>query len=292
MRAFVVVFVLVVVALVACAARLGSERVAEGTAPGLVPVLFGGGLHGGTPNPDPRSTACAGGPADATPFALYVLALSWAPDFCCKNPEREECQELGTGYGGSHLTLHGLWPTYDDREAAEHGYDWPELCGDCSRCRRGSPACSPDRSVLPDGMAKYGPGYVTDHDFLTGHEWAHHGACSGLSPAAFFGEALAAMLRLPGAGTPDPVRANAGGSVPLRELEAALEPRGAVLLGCDAECYLTQVAYCLGRDAGGAPAGLTACPRSARGEGGNDNGCVVQGCSMVRLRKAGDTCGE
>ena len=47
------------------------------------------------------------------------------------------------------------------------------------------------------------------------------------------------------------------------ELEAALRPQGTVLLGCDAECYLTQVAFCLGRDASGAPTGPTACPRSA-----------------------------
>jgi ribonuclease T2 len=279
-------------ALVACGVLRGSDRVREARAPALVPVSFGGGLRGGTPNADPGSAACAGGPADATPFALYVLALTWAPDFCCKHPEREQCRGLGERYAGGHLTLHGLWPTYDDREAEEHGYDWPELCGDCARCRRGSPSCSPDPSTLPDGMATYGPGYVTDHDFLAGHEWPRHGACTGLSPAGFFGAALGAMLRLPGAGTPDLIRANAGGSVSLRELEAALRPRGTVLLGCDAECYLTQVAFCLGRDASGAPAGPTACPRSALVEGGDDNGCVAQGCSMVRVRKAGDTCGE
>ncbi len=182
-----------------------------------------------------------GGPAAGTDSGLYVLALSWTPDFCCKNPDREECGDLGGSYGGSHFTLHGLWPTYDDRESAAHGYAWPEFCGDCSQCKHPSPSCRPDPATLPDAMRQYGPGYVTDHHFLAGHEWPRHGACTGLSPAGYFLSALGAMLRLPGAGTPGVVSDNAGGAVRLRDLEAAFAPAGTVLLGCDEACNLTQV---------------------------------------------------
>src|SRR5262245_28796457 len=42
-------------------------------------------------------------PTSATPvagstFGLYVLALSWAPSFCCTHRDKEECRGLADAY--------------------------------------------------------------------------------------------------------------------------------------------------------------------------------------------------
>ena len=46
-----------------------------------------------------------------------MVALSWAPSFCCTHPDKEECAGLRDAFAGTHLTLHGLWPNYTDVEA-------------------------------------------------------------------------------------------------------------------------------------------------------------------------------
>ena len=46
------------------------------------------------------------------------------------------------------------------------------------------------------------------------HEWVKHGTCSGLSPDAYFAEALNALRFLPGdRGTPALISGNVGGEV-------------------------------------------------------------------------------
>ncbi len=62
MRAFLVVSVLLLMDCRAPPALDGSAAApAAAVATALAPVAFGGGLRGGTPNPDARSAACAGG---------------------------------------------------------------------------------------------------------------------------------------------------------------------------------------------------------------------------------------
>lgn len=92
-------------------------------------------------------------------FDLYVLAMSWSPDYCAKNGERDQqqCKE-GKKLG---FVLHGLWPQY------QKGY--PANC---------------TTEVLPDGVKQEFPNLFPSAK-LYNHEWKKHGTCSGLTPKQY-----------------------------------------------------------------------------------------------------------
>lgn len=229
------------------------------------------------------------GVAGAPSFSLYLLALSWAPNFCCGHEGRSQCDGLGGSFGADHLTIHGLWPNYSDAESARAGADYPVYCGRFSACRGdGGPSfCRPDPATIPPGMSKYGPGYVTDDDFLANHEWPKHGSCSGLEPGAFFAAAIKSLLALPGdSGTPELLRHRAGGDVALAELRDSFGAPASVVLSCDQDCNLKQVGICLAHDAGGSPTAPVACPGKVTASD-YDNGCVTHRCGRIRIQKAG-----
>jgi ribonuclease T2 len=224
----------------------------------------------------------------ASAFGLYVLALSWAPSFCCAHAGKEECAGLDAAFAGTHLTLHGLWPNYTDDEARAHGDAYPQFCGEYASCQSGDGdrKCRPDPSSLPDEMKTLGPGYVGDHDFLADHEWPKHGSCTNLAAADYFRSALNAMKSLPGEGTPNAVRSSIGGDIALADLEGAFGvPKGSVLLSCDARCRLQQVSFCLAHDVNNRPTTPTACPANTT-KAQYDNGCVTRGCQRVAIPTA------
>jgi len=219
-------------------------------------------------------------------FGLYVLALSWAPTFCCGHPDKEECARLADAYAGTHLTLHGLWPNYRDDEA--RGRDtYPQFCGDYARCRNHHDrSCAPDPATLPEEMRELAPGYVGDHDFLADHEWPKHGSCTGLDAASYFRAALAAMRALPGKGTPEKLSTAIGHDLEVEALAGAFGvPRESVLLGCEADCRLTQVSVCLAHEPTGAGKPV-ACPENTT-RSTYDNGCITRGCTRVTIPAAG-----
>lgn len=91
-------------------------------------------------------------------FDYYVLALSWAPDYCSANPnDSQECAP-GRKYA---FVLHGLWPQYTS------GY--PSNCSS---------------EPLPDSVKAQFPNLYPNDKLFT-HEWSKHGTCSGLSPIAY-----------------------------------------------------------------------------------------------------------
>jgi ribonuclease T2 len=111
-------------------------------------------------------------PPSTAKFDYYVLALSWAPDYCSANPgDSQECS-LGRKYA---FVLHGLWPQYNK------GY--PSNCG--------------SESLPASVKAKFPHLYPSDK--LFDHEWSKHGACSGLSPTDYLTLAgqLKAQLQVP-----------------------------------------------------------------------------------------------
>jgi ribonuclease T2 len=247
-----------------------------------------------TPNEEPKpKTQAPVAPTAAKPdtsFGLYVLALSWAPSFCCAHPSKEECSDLEGAFAGTHLTLHGLWPNYTDDEAKKHdGETYPQFCGDFARCKnkKNDKTCFPDPATLPEEMRMLGPGYVGDHDFLADHEWPKHGSCTNLAAGDYFKDALAAMKALPGEGTPDALRsAITDGGVALADLEKSFGvPKESVLLSCDPKCRLQQVSFCLAHDAKNVPTKPIACPVNAT-KAQYDNGCVTQGCTTVTVPAA------
>lgn len=95
-------------------------------------------------------------------FDYYLLALSWAPEYCAthQNDNSSECRSGNkTGF-----VLHGLWPQSNTRQP-------PLNCG----------SASPVASDIVRRMRQYFPS-----NGLIQHEWATHGTCSGLSAADYF----------------------------------------------------------------------------------------------------------
>jgi ribonuclease T2 len=113
-----------------------------------------------TPTPkagSPKSTKTGPSPTDFGDFDYFVLALSWAPDFCASNDDPQECA-LGKQLG---FVLHGLWPQYNS----------------------GYPSSCTNQKLPAEVKAQFSGLYPNDK--LFSHEWEKHGTCSGLTPAAY-----------------------------------------------------------------------------------------------------------
>lgn len=112
-------------------------------------------------------------------FDFYVLALSWSPGFCeTRGAERGSPQcDVGRKLG---FVVHGLWPQY------ERGY--PRRCE----------GRNPPRAALEEAADVY------PDQGLARHEWRMHGACSGLSPGAYFRSVRQARDKV---AIPDPLKA-------------------------------------------------------------------------------------
>lgn len=136
--------------------------------PKPAPCVLDECLNGGA-KPTPQQPAVPTAPAQMQAaiapgeFDFYLLTLSWSPGFCDLGGERkapDQC-DAGVGFG---FVVHGLWPQY------RHGY--PQDCDGGGRPISRA-ALELTHGVFPDeGLARY--------------EWRKHGACTGLSPDAFF----------------------------------------------------------------------------------------------------------
>lgn len=102
----------------------------------------------------PASQKTALAPANFGDFDYFVLALSWAPDFCSANNDPQECA-IGRKLG---FVLHGLWPQFN--------VGYPSTCTNVKL-----PADV--RALFTD---------IYPNDSLIVHEWEKHGTCSGLKP--------------------------------------------------------------------------------------------------------------
>lgn len=158
-------------------------------------------------------------------FDYYLLALSYAPDFCAQPGGNKNARECADGRRVGFV-VHGLWPH------SELGRG-PERCG---------PA-SPVAHNLVRLMLNYMP-----TEGLIQHEWRNHGTCSGVSAAEYF-----AMVRKArdAVKIPDDLRQ------PGRELrlsEAAIEarfaaanptfPSGAFRVSCYRDEELQEARVC------------------------------------------------
>ena len=262
----------------------------------------------------PQATACncfspnpsaTDGWVCATPrFGAYLLALTWAPNFCPGHPDKEQCEKLPGSFGATHLTLHGLWPQFNDAEAEQQQCTYPAYCGGLCECRSGAaPAkCFPDPATIPDTMGTYGPGFVTDNFFLANHEWTKHGSCTGMDSRSYFSSTIEALLSLPGdQGTPALLTDNVGKSVALDALRSAFQESGSVVFRCDDRCNLAEVGVCFGVGAQGKPTTRIPCPRNVTDS--SSNSCMGSGsqprCPTVKVQAVKDdgptppaTCGQ
>jgi ribonuclease T2 len=235
-----------------------------------------------------EKTTSGGGPGEAAKFSIYMLALTWAPNFCLTHSEKQQCQTMPGSFAADHLTIHGLWPNYNDKEAAQQGHPYPDFCPPYNVCKKEEPEmCLPDHASIPPKMKTYGPGYVTDKYFLADHEWPKHGSCTGLTSQVYFQEAVDTLLALPGdQGTPAKLAGTIGKTIKATDLRDSFEHPESVVLSCDDKCNLSQVGICLANGSDGQPKGRIACPKNVT-TAKYDNGCFVKNrCKNITVQAA------
>jgi ribonuclease T2 len=110
--------------------------------------------------------------AEAGDFDYYLLSL--APSFCALSPAnraKDGCQTLTEAdFRQTPLTVHGLWPN----RARVSVNRQPQDCA--------GPPLDTLSATVQDQLKRYMPGGPG----LAQYEWRKHGACSGLSPEAYF----------------------------------------------------------------------------------------------------------
>jgi len=217
-------------------------------------------------------------------FGLYLLAMTWAPNFCCAHAKDAQCSALADSFAATHLTLHGLWPNYTDEQQRGKPRAWPQYCGAFGHCETAEDAsCAPGVAV-PGELALLAPAY---RGSLATHEWSKHGSCTSLSPAEYFDAELAAIRAIPGEATPEALHAAVGHDIARDELLRAFGvPPDSVALGCDPHCRLTQVGFCFAHDARDRPTTPIACTANIQ-TSDYDNGCAVRHCERVAVQAAG-----
>lgn len=128
--------------------------------------------------PDPRVEGpTPREPRRVLPIGSYTLAISWSPQFCKGAGDRPSARLQCRGGNDFGFTLHGLWP--DGR-----GKTWPQYC----RAASALPAAVIRRNLC-----------ATPSVQLLQHEYAKHGTCMGVPPAAYFDRStrLYGRLRYP-----------------------------------------------------------------------------------------------
>ncbi|MCP3728972.1 ribonuclease T2 [Sphingomonas sp. MG17] len=141
----------------------------------IAPPASAQALRCAVPRDVPDATGTEQGVRRIVPVSGYTLALSWSPGFCRQSGRRSRFQCGGGNRFG--FVLHGLWP--DGR-----GRQWPQYC---------APAPRIPRAVVRQTLC------AMPSPQLQWHQYARHGSCSGLDPAAYFARArsLYAQLRYP-----------------------------------------------------------------------------------------------
>jgi ribonuclease T2 len=183
-------------------------------------------------------------PAPAAEFSYYMLALSYTPEVCYHAGAKKLSAQCGPG--GKAFVVRGLLPQNDDGRGPEH--------------------CGPTRPLGADvvrSMLSYLPG-----ESLIRQEWAAHGACSGLTPAAYFAavrrlrDSISIPQRL--AAAPRPIVLSPD------ELETEFQranpgiSRDGIRLACYADGGLEEVRICFDKNLNAHPCtGASECTRGA-----------------------------
>jgi hypothetical protein len=185
-------------------------------------------------------------------FDVYLLAQTWAPQFCCSNKER--CTTVPWAFSAKHLSLHGLWPGYKSG-------GFPESCK--AKAQLLSEAMPREYIDLAPAFTRWNmERHRAEVGDLARHEWKKHGTCTGLLPETYWTEALRAMTALPGeGGTPGIISGNVGGTVPNHQLRAAYHKQVAVRTDKQCRCEPSaRAALHAWSSSVGFQAWFTACP--------------------------------
>ena len=124
------------------------------------------------PRPDLPS---ASQPQRVLPIGGYTLAITWAPQYCRQNGNRDSARFQCGSDNRFGFTLHGLWPD-------GIGKDWPQYC-------KATPLLP--RAVIAAHLC------ATPSAQLMQHEWAKHGTCmAGYTPARYFRQSTTLYRKL------------------------------------------------------------------------------------------------
>jgi ribonuclease T2 len=173
---------------------------------------------------EPARTATA---SPSSNFDYYLLALSWAPEFCAVHDDTASSSECDPRHH-SGLVVHGLWPQNNDGT-------YPQNC---------APARPVAEQTVQHMLA------VMPARGLIQHEWATHGTCSGLAAQDYFAAVEKAFnaLQVPSEYRAPPQTISASPSdIEQKFAEANHAPRGAFRVSCS-KGEFTALQVCLTPD--------------------------------------------
>ena len=188
-------------------------------------------------------TGQGGGERRVMPVTSYTLALSWSPGFC-----RQSGRHAGFQCGANNrfgFVLHGLWP--DGRNG-----QWPQYCARAQTIP--AEVVRQTLCVMPSAQLQW-------------QQYAKHGTCSGMAPAAYFSRArsLYQSIRYPNmtALSRHPNLTAAGLAAAFARANAGMSPASIrIMAGRDG--WLDEVRLCFDTSFR-----QRACPSGARGVGGS-----------------------
>lgn len=258
--------------------------------------------------------------AEPASYERYVLALYWQPewtyDACARTSGQLPASAAlvaatdnlaADAYALNRLSLHGLWPEYDD---AQRGFAWPEFCDspafNYSSCTpRARPIAPPIEELetpctqlsaetrhefnVSERWQSHAMGYAW-REGMAAHEWARHGSCMGGSQRDYFRRSHELLVSVEGGDGAGLVRrAAADGNCSTQELRLAFASDTGALptLRCERSCHLSEVWLGM-RALQVAPNFIV--PSMAHGQGvplsnASIDTCIVHGCDRVRLRR-------
>lgn len=246
---------------------IGSRNSNKLTSAHAVPALFAKFVQGAASTAAAKATnglmGWASGDSDQTvsgapgSFDTYLLAVSWAPRFCCTNVKQCKAESMD---GETDLSVHGLWPAYSAADA--RGRTYPQFCS-------------------PPGKDAAGL------DGREAHEYKKHGTCTSLGLDRYFAEESRVAEGEEYDGLRDLLAEAASSKEPLSlgEVLAALggERRAAIMT--DKFCRLAEITTCYRKAKDGSVGERIDCPDHILGS--NRNAAVLEGCQAVHLDPAG-----
>lgn len=178
------------------------------------------------PAPKEMPTTGATGGVSST-FDYYLLALSWAPEFCAAHAGDATSSECDPRHHFG-LVVHGLWPQNNDGT-------YPENC---------APAHPVAEQTVQHMLA------VMPARGLIQHEWATHGTCSGLATQDYFAaveKAFNAVQIPPEYRAPSQAVSVSPSDIEQKFADANHAPRGAFRVSCS-KGEFTALEVCLTPD--------------------------------------------
>nr|CCA21045.1 conserved hypothetical protein [Albugo laibachii Nc14] len=187
-------------------------------------------------------------------YDLYIFSQSWQPEFCagfqnvypgCHDPQP---------YWKTHMTLHGLWPEYQNG-----GY--PQFC-----TSEPLDADLIEKAIGFQKLVRYWPDVkiaekARSYPEFWQHEWSKHGTCSNLDQIAYFQGSID-LLKQNVSMTPEIIQQHVGKHVNTAIARAAYSQTGAmddVVLQCRGQA-LAEIHMCWSRDEQYRPKARIVCP--------------------------------